>query len=102
MKRTVFTKGRYVADGIFYLLGSALYAFSVNVFSAPNDIAPGGLTGIATLLNYLFELPIGMLLLVMNIPLGLILREIFIHGVPAETEGWDRIIRQAILLRRKL
>ena len=55
-------------DALFFLLGSLLYAVSVNVFSAPNNIAPGGFTGIATMLNYLFSLPIGITILVMNVP----------------------------------
>lgn len=56
-------------DGLFYFVGSILYALSVNIFTAPNNIAPGGLTGVATLLKYLFHLPIGTVMLVMNIPL---------------------------------
>ncbi len=60
------------ADGIFFLVGSVLYAASVNVFTAPNNIAPGGFTGIATMLNYLFELPIGSTILVMNLPFFLL------------------------------
>lgn len=60
---------RYLTDGLFYLLGSVLYALSVIIFTAPNNIAPGGVTGIATIINYLFHLPIGTLMLVMNIPL---------------------------------
>lgn len=61
--------GRAVLDGGFYLLGSVLYALSVNIFTAPNQIAPGGVTGVATLLNYAFHLPIGTLILVINLPL---------------------------------
>lgn len=57
-----------LADTLFFLVGSILYAVSVNVFSAPNNIAPGGFTGIATMLNYLFGLPIGTTILVMNLP----------------------------------
>lgn len=56
-------------DGGVYLLGSACYALSVNVFSAPNQIAPGGVTGVATLLHALFRLPIGGMILVINLPL---------------------------------
>ena len=51
------------------MIGSLLYAASVNIFTAPNNIAPGGLTGVATMLNYVFGLPIGTMILVMNIPL---------------------------------
>ena len=60
---------RALLDWALYLAGSALYALSVNVFTAPNQIAPGGVTGAATLLNYLFRLPIGTMILVINLPL---------------------------------
>lgn len=56
-------------DGILFILGSAIFAMSVNIFTAPNDIAAGGLTGVATMLNYLFNIPIGMSIIIMNIPL---------------------------------
>ena len=36
-----------------------MYAVSVNSFLAPNGIINGGFTGIATILNRLFLLPIG-------------------------------------------
>ncbi len=55
-------------DILFFLAGSLLYAAFVNIFTAPNNIAPGGFTGIATMLNYLFGLPIGSTILVMNLP----------------------------------
>ena len=55
--------GRIVLDSGFYLLGSVLYALSVNIFSAPNQIAPGGVTGVATLLNYAFHRPTGAMIL---------------------------------------
>jgi uncharacterized membrane-anchored protein YitT (DUF2179 family) len=61
---------RTALDALFYVLGSILYALSVNVFTAPNHIAPGGVTGISTLVNYLVPgLPIGTLIFVINLPL---------------------------------
>jgi uncharacterized membrane-anchored protein YitT (DUF2179 family) len=63
--------GRILFDGLFYIIGSALYALSVVIFISPNNISPGGLTGVATLLNYLTPIPIGVAMLVMNIPLML-------------------------------
>lgn len=62
-------KRNLLADCLVLLLGSLLYAASVNVFTAPNDIAPGGLTGVATMLHYLFGFPIGTLMLLLNLPL---------------------------------
>ena len=50
------------------VIGAAAYPS----FLVPNNIAPGGLTGVATILNYLFHLPVGTVSLVLNIPLFLI------------------------------
>ncbi len=61
-KETVWDIAEYVA-------GSAVYALSVNCFSAPNEIVPGGATGLATMLHALTGLPIGMLILLINLPL---------------------------------
>lgn len=66
-----------IADFIIMIVGSFFYAVAIDVFTAPNNIAPGGVTGIATLLNYLstdvwhlpFEIPIGVATLAMNVPL---------------------------------
>ena len=62
-------------DLLLYNLGSIAYALAVAVFTAPNDVAPGGVSGLATMLNYLsreylpFALPIGATSLVINLPL---------------------------------
>lgn len=57
--------------------GSAIFSISVNMFSSPNNIVQGGLTGIGTVMNYLFSLPIGAVMLVLNIPLfALALRQL--------------------------
>lgn len=57
-------------DFVMILAGSVCYAVAIGAFSDPHHIAPGGLTGIAILLNYLFDwIPIGVATIVMNIPL---------------------------------
>lgn len=62
--------GRFFLDVLCYLAGGVAYALSVIIFTAPNHIAPGGLTGIATVLNFLDErIPIGATILVLNVPL---------------------------------
>lgn len=58
-----------IFDYLIIISGASLYALSVVIFTAPNNIAPGGLTGIATLINYLFSIPIGTFILFMNVPL---------------------------------
>ena len=53
-------------------VGCVLAAMAYPMFLVPNSIAPGGLTGIATILNYLFGTPVGTISLLLNIPLFLI------------------------------
>lgn len=59
----------WLTDILFDIAGSTLYAVGVHMFTAPNHIAPGGVTGIATMINYLLGAPIGTVSLLINIPL---------------------------------
>jgi len=59
----------FLKNFIWYIIGSILYAVAVAVFIAPNEISPGGLTGVSTIVNYLFSLPTGAILLILNIPI---------------------------------
>ena len=61
-----------IVDLIIVTLGSLLYAISVVVFTSPNNIAPGGITGISIVLNHLFSLPVGVMIVVLNFPLFII------------------------------
>lgn len=54
-------------------LGSILYGLGYNWFFAPNQVAMGGLTGLAQVINALIPaLPVGTLVIAMNIPLFLL------------------------------
>ena len=54
------------------LLGSVIGGAAYPLFLTPNRIAPGGITGVATILNYLLHTPVGTISLLLNIPLFLI------------------------------
>lgn len=56
-------------DVVFDVAGCFISALGTQVFNAPNSIAPGGVTGVSILLNYLFGLPISIVTLAINIPL---------------------------------
>ena len=56
-------------DLLFDLIAGIAFGVSVNVFTAPNHIAPGGVTGFATLMNYIFGVPIGLMSFMINVPL---------------------------------
>lgn len=64
-------------DMLFFIAGSLFFAASVNIFTSPNEIAPGGFTGIATLANHLYSFPIGTMIFVLNIPLFIIAYKFF-------------------------
>ena len=51
------------------LFGCVIGALAYPLFLVPNAIAPGGITGVGTVLNYLFNWPVGITSLVLNIPL---------------------------------
>lgn len=62
----------FLTDTAVYILGGVLYSISVNCFLSKNQILNGGFTGFATVTNYLFGLPIGTVILLLNIPLFII------------------------------
>ena len=59
----------YLVNLLFWVAGSIIFAIAMNTFAVPNQIAPGGVTGIATLLNHKLGVPIGIAMVAINIPL---------------------------------
>ena len=53
-------------------LGALVGAVAVNLFYVTADIAPGGISGIAVILNELIGTPIGLLVLIGNIPIQIL------------------------------
>ena len=60
---------KIIREYIAIALGCLLAALSFNFFLIPNKIAPGGLSGIATVLYHIFGFPVGVTTLALNIPL---------------------------------
>ncbi len=56
-------------DLIYDFAGAFLQALGVWCFIEPCRIAPGGVSGMALLVNYLTAVPVGVMTLVLNIPL---------------------------------
>lgn len=65
---------RRVADYLIMTLSSAIYGMAVGLFLDPNMLAPGGVSGIAIILNRVVKVETGTLVFLMNIP-------IFLFGV---------------------
>lgn len=69
MKTRLFNPPQLVKEIAGLFIGIFIYALGIHIFTSPNDIAPGGVTGIATLLNSVFGWHIGTTTLFINIPL---------------------------------
>jgi uncharacterized membrane-anchored protein YitT (DUF2179 family) len=53
-------------------LGAIISALGVIVFEAPFKIAPGGISGVAIILSYVIHTPIGLVVLIGNIPIQIL------------------------------
>lgn len=63
----------FTIDILITMLGTILFAFAIHFFTAPNQIAPGGVTGIATIINFLRpNWAIGTIYICINVPLMII------------------------------
>lgn len=67
--RTQILIRKYLKEGIEIILGCALMALGTSLFLLPNQLSSGGFAGIATIIYYLFNLPLGTTMLILNIPL---------------------------------
>ena len=63
-------KGREIAmDLLVSVVGSALVGMGLSVFTVPNDIAPGGVSGLATALAYITPIRVSVWTVALNVPL---------------------------------
>lgn len=53
-------------------IGSFLFAIGIQWFYHPASLVSGGVTGIAMIINYMTNAPVGIMLLVLNVPLFII------------------------------
>lgn len=63
---------QWMAHGIDFgadVIGGILYTVGIYTFAKNANFAPGGISGLALIINYLWQLPIGLMTLILNIPL---------------------------------
>ncbi len=58
-------------DAIGTVIGSAIMAVGVSSFLLPNQLSSGGFSGVATITYYLLKIPMGAMIMALNIPLFL-------------------------------
>ena len=64
-------------------VGAVITALSMRLFLVPNKIAPGGVSGLATVIQYVTGIPAGTFMLCINIPLFLL---------ALKDEGWKFVL----------
>lgn len=58
---------------VFYIiLGVYLVSLGTNIFLLPHKMTTGGASGIATILYYVFNIPMGLSILIINLPLFIV------------------------------
>ena len=77
---------KIIKEGLYIILGCALMAAGTSFFLLPNQLSSGGFAGISTIIYYLFSLPLGTTMLILNIPLFILAiirvgKEIAIKGI---------------------
>lgn len=59
-------------ESIETIIGAFIMAIATSLFLLPNQLSTGGFSGVATITYYLFEIPMGAVILIANIPVFLI------------------------------
>ncbi len=62
-------KRRFIRNILLAVIGSVCYAVAISLFLNPNNLAPGGASGIAIMTNHLTGLSVGAVIVIINIPL---------------------------------
>ena len=63
---------RVIIEILGTILGSFIMAIGVALFLLPNQLSSGGVAGIATITYYLFNIPMGTMMVLINVPLFLV------------------------------
>lgn len=61
-----------LVDVLYDIVGGLLYGIGMVTFASAANFAPGGVSGVAILLNYLTKIPIGFATVLVNIPIVLL------------------------------
>lgn len=69
MTRNQLLLKKIIIEGLYIILGCSLMAAGTSFFLLPNQLSSGGFAGISTIIYYLFDLPLGTTMLILNIPL---------------------------------
>ena len=96
MKKPTATQVKtFLVDIVYDILGSILYGIGMVTFASASNFAPGGVSGISILLNFITKgvLPIGLATVLINIPIILLTyktlgRRFFVRSLKTILISW--------------
>ena len=62
----------FIKKALIIVSGGILIAIGINLFLVPYKIIDGGITGIGLISNYMWGLPIGLMIIILSIPIFII------------------------------
>ncbi|MBR6034403.1 MAG: YitT family protein [Clostridia bacterium] len=68
-KRLIILLKKNFLEIIQIICGTVVMAMGIGLFLIPNKLSTGGFSGIATIIYYIFKLPVGTVTFVLNIPI---------------------------------
>lgn len=71
-KHQKLTRLKFLRRVMFMIIGSALVSVALEIFLVPNNIIDGGIVGISIILSHLTHFPLGIFLVLLNLPFLLI------------------------------
>lgn len=63
---------KFILEILGTIIGALIMALAVSQFLLPNELSSGGFAGVATIVYYLFKVPMGTTILIINVPLFLL------------------------------
>jgi uncharacterized membrane-anchored protein YitT (DUF2179 family) len=66
------TRMKALRRAFFMFVGSILFSVGLEIFLVPNNIIDGGIVGISIILSHLLHIPLGVFLILLNLPFLLI------------------------------
>lgn len=86
-----------ILDYVIIVGAAALLALSYHIFIFPNEFAPAGIPGIATIVQHLFGFKVGYMTIIVNIPLVIIVFYLVDHAYAIRSAAFAATLSLALL-----
>ena len=88
---------RCVLDYLIIIGAAALLSLSYHIFIFPNEFAPAGIPGIATIVQHLFGFKVGYMTIIVNIPLVIVVFFLVDHAYAIRSAAFAATMSLALL-----